>query len=227
MSQFLTDRKQKGKIHRRVGSIDHERELSACNQVMPPEKFSDGPDDPVTCKPCNETPEYIVIRGAPNHIDGRWYDLSTMRRTTSADAVTIGTLLFGPIDVWEQRDDGVRAQVYHPITPTCQQVVDDQTEERCGKPARPRMGLFAFLCDECATRLYGLVRRAWGIDANTEPEQRPVMDGCCGTPCDEADDTCFGEIDVVDEVYDEETGEYGWVHACEKHRSQAWHLQPN
>lgn len=51
--------------------------------------------------------------------------------------------------------------------------------------------------------------------------QPPVTDGCCGAPCDAADDTCFGEIDVVDETYDEETGECEWVHACEKHRDQA------
>jgi hypothetical protein len=46
----------------------------------------------------------------------------------------------------------------------------------------------------------------------------PVTDGCCGAPCDLADDTCWGEIDVVDEEYNRETGDSRWIHACAKHR---------
>ena len=45
---------------------------------------------------------------------------------------------------------------------------------------------------------------------------------CCGAHCDQADDgTCHGEVDLVDEEYDEETGDCWWTHACEKHRGDS------
>jgi hypothetical protein len=49
---------------------------------------------------------------------------------------------------------------------TCQQVVDDRTKRRCGKPARPRLrlGLYTILCDECAARAKRCALAAWGID---------------------------------------------------------------
>lgn len=44
---------------------------------------------------------------------------------------------------------------------------------------------------------------------------------CCGADCDQASAACYGEIEVVDEMYDEETGNCWWEHACEKHRGDA------
>lgn len=47
---------------------------------------------------------------------------------------------------------------------TCQQVIDDRTKQRCGKPAQPRIGLFALLCDECAEKCQRILERLWGIE---------------------------------------------------------------
>ena len=44
---------------------------------------------------------------------------------------------------------------------------------------------------------------------------------CCGAHCDSADATCAGAVDLVDEAYDEETGDCWWTHACEKHRGDS------
>ena len=53
MNRFITDRRQKGKIHELVGELDWQWVgRSKCDRSFPVEKFSDGPDDPVTCKEC-------------------------------------------------------------------------------------------------------------------------------------------------------------------------------
>ena len=38
---------------------------------------------------------------------------------------------------------------------------------------------------------------------------------CCGSPCSFEDESCEGEISVIDEEYTEEDS--WWIHACEKH----------
>lgn len=55
MNRFITDRRQLSKIHRLVGELDWRWVgRSGCDRSFPVEKFSDGPDDPVTCKECGE-----------------------------------------------------------------------------------------------------------------------------------------------------------------------------
>ena len=41
---------------------------------------------------------------------------------------------------------------------------------------------------------------------------------CCSATCDQEDTTCRGPVSVVDEEYDEESGNCWWTHACEKHQ---------
>ena len=58
---------------------------------------------------------YIVLRAAPDmppgflreDMDGRWYDLATMKRGTSETGVSAR-----PTDRYEEREDGVRAQIW-------------------------------------------------------------------------------------------------------------------
>jgi hypothetical protein len=44
----------------------------------------------------------------------------------------------------------------------------------------------------------------------------------CGDPCYKNwipnDDPCEGPVEIVDEVWDDES--HGWVHACEKHAKE-------
>lgn len=41
----------------------------------------------------------------------------------------------------------------------------------------------------------------------------------CGAPCDfeKDDEPCWGEINAVDNVFNEEIDLYNWIHACKGH----------
>lgn len=56
-------------------------------------------------------------------------------------------------------------------------------------------------------------------DTNQPKQAQPLRSDCCDATCDFADETCYGEVDVIGEDYDEDT--YWWVHACEKHRGDS------
>lgn len=45
----------------------------------------------------------------------------------------------------------------------------------------------------------------------------------CDCDCDRSDidPPCGGKVNVVDEWYDEESGDSGWIHLCERHAAMA------
>jgi hypothetical protein len=62
----------------------------------------------------------------------------------------------------------------------------------------------------------------------TMPDQSPSYNpkACCGSECylwgDAEDRPCWGDVEVVGEVYmeaePEEDSEYWWIHACQGHK---------
>lgn len=66
---------------------------------------------------------------------------------------------------------------------------------------------------------------------NEHPQKQPAQPGCAPVTCsaymtpmhpekcryENPSEPCWGPVELVDEDYDEETGEYSWVHACSGH----------
>lgn len=46
--------------------------------------------------------------------------------------------------------------------------------------------------------------------------KRPTTPCNCGADCDKANDTCYGEVEAVDEI--EVDDSWDWLHMCERHR---------
>ena len=44
---------------------------------------------------------------------------------------------------------------------------------------------------------------------------------CCGTHCDlfgvNPDEPCWGDVNVIEEIYDEEGESHQWIHRCKGH----------
>ena len=59
--------------------------------------------------------EYIVVRGTHQRMDGTWFDRSRMPVPVSKNYPAINRLVLGPMGVFESREDGIQAEVYHPI----------------------------------------------------------------------------------------------------------------
>ena len=59
--------------------------------------------------------EYIVVHGINQRMDGTWFDRSRMPVSVSINDLTINRLVLGPTGVFESREDGIQAEVYHPI----------------------------------------------------------------------------------------------------------------
>ena len=56
--------------------------------------------------------KYLVIRDANEIIDGRWFAIYDDVRVLELPNRSIGGINFYPTGKWEQREDGVRAEIY-------------------------------------------------------------------------------------------------------------------
>lgn len=49
---------------------------------------------------------------------------------------------------------------------------------------------------------------------------KPLILCSCGADCsfEQEGEPCYGKVDVIEEVYDEDETDYWWIHSCEGHR---------